>query len=182
MKKFSENQYKIEILTIDEFSNLIQDKFREYNIKDKIKYFDYNDDLSKVFMSDDFVKYCKFFVAYNNKDIIGILKFGKFYKDYSISYLSVNSDYQNKGIVKDLLKKFLKYFKDNYNNEILNLSGYTVSGWKYLRPEILQLSKKYHIKLKEGYIEYDINWKTDKEIYDKAEEEIEKLYGKKYAY
>lgn len=86
------------------------------------------------------------------------------------------------GISKRLLEELFKYFSETYPNEILYWSGYSVEGWKYLHPKILELSKKYNVKVKEKPLEHVKGKWTDetRELYDKSRKEIKSLYGEGY--
>lgn len=63
----------------------------------------------------------------------------------------------------------------------MDWSGYSVDGWKYLHPKIMEMSKKYNVKVREKAIEYFKG--KDEETYnlvDKSKEEIKKLYPEWY--
>ncbi len=83
------------------------------------------------------------------------------------------------GISKKILEELFKYFSKTYPNEILNLSGYSVEGWKYLRKNILEFSKKYNVKIVEKPIEYPGRGEQDDDYWNlkkQSVEEIKKLY------
>jgi len=188
IKAFESNlEYKIDIFTIDEaytffYQNFLKKKGnKDYNLKDKIHYFDYYD-FNNRFSNDLYSKSCKLIIAHNDKDILGICKFAYWEgsKNYAISYLSSNKDFFSMGVSKKLLETLFKYFSEIYPNEILNFSGYSVDGWKYLRKSILELSKKYNVKIKEKGIEYPGIDGLKPDFYDlvsKSKEEIKKIYG-----
>ena len=177
--------YKVEVLTGKEFRELYHkiypydyDSDTNFDLKKKIHYFDWNFDSS--FADKKHRDSERLITAYNDKDILGICFFAWWDsgKHYSVSYLSTNSDYFNMGISKRLLDVLFKYFSETYPNEILYWSGYSIEGWKYLHPTILQLSKKYNVKLREKAIEYVKGDWTDEtcELSNKSREEIKKLY------
>lgn len=191
--------YKVEVLTADEFSKLynklypynydLDENEKQFHLKDKIHYFDYGD-MKRSWWGRNQIydKTLRLITAYNDKDILGVCKFAYWDsgKHYAVSYLSTNNDYFQMGISKKLLEELFRYFSETYPNETLNWSGYSIDGWKYLHPKILELSKKYNVKLKEKGIEYvtgptwieNGKWKDEAiEIYDKSKEEIKRLYG-----
>lgn len=156
-------------------------KYKKIDLKDKIRYFDYND-FNTWSASQKYLDTCRFFIAYNEKEILGICKFAYFgnSETYSISYLSVNIDFNHMGISKIILEKVFEYFSNTYPSETLSLSGYSLDGWKYLRKNILELSNKYKIKIIEKGIEYpgktgysDEYWSMVKQ----SKEEIQKKYN-----
>lgn len=185
LKTFESNfNFDIGVFTIKEASKLYQkylDKYDyEYDLKDKIHYYSYND-FDTFYASDNYIKTCRFIIAYNEKDILGICKFANFQISghYSISYLSTNKDYLYMGISKKILEELFKYFSKTYPNEILNLSGYSVEGWKYLRKNIFEFSKKYNVKIVEKPIEYPGRGEQDDDYWNlrkQSVEEIKKLY------
>jgi hypothetical protein len=179
--------YKVEVLTSDEFSDLYTklypfnyDSDKQFNLKDKIEYFNYND-IGRSWSNEIYDKTLRLITAYNDKDILGICHFAYYdlSKHYAVSYLSTNNDYFQKGISKRLLEELFKYFSETYPNETLNWSGYSVKGWKYLHPTILEMSKKYNVKIVEKGIEYIKGKWTDedRDLFDKSREEITKIYG-----
>jgi len=186
----SEINYNVDIFTIDEaykffYQNFLKKKGnKDYDLKDKIHYFDYYD-FNDRFSTDVHSKSCRLIIAHNDKDILGVCKFAYWEgsKNYAISYLSTNKYFFSIGISKKLLEALFKYFSENYSNETLNFSGYSVDGWKYLRKNILELSKKYNVKIKEKGIEYPGVKGMEPDFYDmvsKSKEEIKKEYGEDY--
>ena len=157
--------YNVDIFTLNQVGKFY-DKFNqnhpEYDIKSKIHYFDYSD-FNPWFASENFQETCIFIIAYNDSDILGICKFAfwDLTQTYAISYLSTNQDYLHLGISKKILEKLFDYFYKTYPNEILNFSGYSVEGWKYLRKHILELSQKYNVKIKEKGIDSLTNYEKD---------------------
>jgi hypothetical protein len=189
----SMTNYKVEVLTADEFNSLFHKLYtydydkHNYNVdlKDKINYFDYDDMNWSYSRTGEYQKTLRLITAYNKTDILGICKFAYWdsSKSYSVSYLSTNKDYFKMGISKKLLDVLFKYFSETYPNETMGWSGYSVDGWKYLRPTILEMSKKYNVKIREKAIEYIKNWDDEKrELFDKSREEIKKLYPDSYGY
>ena len=116
------------------------------NLENKIKYFLYND-FNNYSASENYKKTLRFIVCYNNKDILGVCKFANWSisGNFSISYVSTNIDYRNKGISKKILEVFFYYFSETYPNETLNLTGYSILGWVCLRKYNLEFSKLLNI-------------------------------------
>jgi hypothetical protein len=174
--------FNIDIFTIKEASEFYYSNFSQYDLKNKLHYF-YYEDFSTTFTSDSYEKSCRLIIAYTDADILGICKFANWdiTGHYAISYLSVNENFFQKGISRKLLEALFKYFSETYPNKTLSFSGYSIDGWKYLRKNILEFSKKYNVKIHEKAIEYPgKNHKQDDKFYDimkKSREEIEKLYG-----
>lgn len=162
--------YKISIFTIDEASNFYskfikrnnyygEDGYEKYNLKKKIHYFDYVDIQKSWAASNEYNKTCRLIIAHNDKDILGICKFAYWgsSESYAISYLSTNEDFLGIGVSKKLLEKMFEYFSKTYPNDVLSFSGYSIDGWKYLRKNILEFSKKYNVKITEK--KHTISWK-----------------------
>lgn len=184
------SNYQVKIFTNDEFYDFLnenRDKYHIYDekndLKSRIKYFDWND------FSSWFPHWLKkhgetlrFIVAYNDDDILGICKFAwfDFGQHYSMSYCSTNKNYYQHGISKRLLEELFKYFSETYPDDTLHLSAYSVLGWKHLRKTILQLAKKYNVKIQEQSIKYDYSWDTDEEIVKQSQDTIKDLYGSQY--
>ena len=176
--------YKVEVLTarkIGETYNKLYRKYRDFNLKDKIHYFDYQDMRGSWSGNNDvYDKTLRLITAYDDKDILGICKFAYWTttKRFAVSYLSTNNDYFNMGVSKKILEVLFQYFSKTYPGETLGWSGYSIDGWKYLHPKILELSKKYNVKLEEKGIEYVIDWTDEKrELFNKSREEIKSIYG-----
>lgn len=186
IKRFESNlNYKVDIFTIKESQKLYQSYLEKYDynydLKDKIHYYS-TDDFSTFSTSKKYLETCRFIIAYNNDDILGICKFAYFdlNKHYAISYCSTNKDYFGKGIAKKLLEELFKYFSKTYPNEILNFSGYSIEGWKYLRKYILEFSKKYNVKIFEKGVEYPGKAGYSDDFFDlvhKSKEEVKRIYG-----
>jgi hypothetical protein len=183
--KYFENieNIKVEVLTADQFEKLYLKIYpNQIDLNHLIKYF-YWDDLTSIFSSPKHSESIRLITAYNDKDILGIclIAWWEMSKHYSISYLSTNTNYLKMGISKKLLDKTFQYFSETYPNDELNFSGYSIEGWKYLHKNVVELAKKYHIKLKERAIHYITDWNDEKrQLYDKSREEINKLYGYEY--
>lgn len=182
--------YNVEIFTINQakkFYEELIEKYPEYKLKDKIHYFDYND-FYPWFPSDRYSETCRFIIAYNDKDVLGICKFAHWDSGnhYAISYLSTNHEYLQMGVSKKILEKMFKYFSETYPDEVLNFSGYSVEGWKYLRKNILEFAQKYNVKIKEQGIQYPGRSggfsKEDYELMSKSSEEVKKIYGEENYY
>jgi len=176
-----EMKVKTEVLDIEQFRNLIFEKYSyESNsiLMDKIKYFQYEDTTS-CFCSQLHLEHLRFIVACNEKDIVGICKFA--YWDlsgnYAISYLSTHKDYLNQGVAKAVAEKLFQYFKQKYPNDILGLSGYSISGWKYLRKYFLQYSHDYNVKIDEKPIEYVTEWNDEnRKLFEESREIVKPKY------
>jgi hypothetical protein len=179
----SMTNYKVEVLTGKEFNELYLKLYprQKVNLKDKIHYFDWSFD--NGFGDKKHNDSIRLITAYNEKDILGICFFAWWSSGdhYSVSYLSTNKDYFNMGISKRLLDVLFKYFSETYPDEIMYWSGYSIEGWKYLHPSIVQMSKKYNVKLREKAIEFFKGWSDEtRELVDKSKEEIKKLYPEWY--
>jgi len=185
--KESVTNYNIEVFTIDDAEKLYYKYIKMYNynytLRDKIHYFS---GFEKSNFSDNFNDTCRFIIAYNDKDILGICQFAYWTSgaQYAISYCSTNKDYFSIGVSKKLLEELFKYFSKTYPNETLHFSGYSVEGWKFLRKYILEYSKKYNVKIKEKGVEYPgIGDHKMDDFYDlvgKSRKEIEDIYGPYY--
>jgi len=181
----SVTNYKVEVLTGDEFRELywkIYDKVN-MNLKDKIHYFNW-DDISSIFSKDKHKESSKFITAYNDKDILGVcyIAWWDSGEHYSVSYLSTNKDYFGMGVSKRILDVLFKYFSETYPNEIMYWSGYSIDGWKYLHKNVIEMAKKYNVKVREKAIEYMKNdWSDEtRQLYNQSKEEIKKLYPEWY--
>jgi hypothetical protein len=118
-------------------------------------------------------------VAYNNKDILGVAKVAYYdiSNHFAMSFLSTNKDYYSLGISKKIADKMFSYFSKEHPNEILNISGYSISGWKFLRKTLLKYSLKYNVKIKEKPIEYITDWsKENRDLFNKSREIIPPEY------
>jgi len=183
--KYFENieDMKVEVLTSDQFEKLYFKIYpNQVDLSSIIKYFDWNN-LSSIFSTPKHSESIRLITAYNDKDILGICFFAwwELSNQYSISYVSTNKNYLRSGISKKLLDKTFQYFSEAYPDEELNFSGYSIDGWKYLHKNVVELAKKYNIKLKERAIHYVTDWNDEKRhLYDKSREEINKLYGYEY--
>ena len=156
--------YKVEVLTTRKIREIYDKlypnntrKYRHFDLKDKIHYFEYQDMRGSWGGGNDvYDKTLRLITAYNDKDILGICKFAYWTmtEHFAVSYLSTNNDYFNMGISKKILEVLFQYFSETYPGETLGWSGYSIDGWKYLHPKILEMSKKYNVKLEEKGIEY----------------------------
>lgn len=189
IKKFENNvEYEIGIFTIDEahslYRKILENNDYNYNLENKLHYFNYND-FNTIYASDEFIESCRFIIAHNKNDILGICKFAYFdlSDNYSVSYLTTNNEFLSIGVSKKILDVFFKYFSKKYPNNILSFSGYSVEGWLYLRKNILTLSKKYNVKIKEKGVQYPgISGYNDEffSLANKSKEEINKTYNNEY--
>lgn len=185
--KESVTNYEIGVFTIDEAKELYRKYLKKYkwnyNLRDKIHYFH---DFEKSNFNDNYNETCRFIIAYNDKDILGVCQVAYWSSSghYAISYCSTNKDYFGLGVSKRLLEELFKYFSETCPNEILNFSGYSVDGWKYLRKYILEYSKKYNVKIKEKGVEYpgvgDHKMSDFYDLVGKSKKEIEDIYGSYY--
>jgi GNAT superfamily N-acetyltransferase len=172
MQKF---KYEIKVFKLKEINNLFS-KYINQNIVGDIHYFSYSD-CSTCFCSDTYIESCKYVVAYNKKQILGICKIAVFElsnKYVSISYCSVHKNYQNRGIGRALIEKGIEVVK-TYNMP-LNTSQYSVLGWKYLRPVLIKLCEKNNIVLRDSVVGYG----DHNEEFFKLREESIKNFQEKY--
>lgn len=185
LKTYESNfNYEVGVFTNKEASELYRKYLEihdyEYHLKGKIHYWD---GFSSWSSSETYDKSSRFIIAYNEQDIIGVCHYAYYSSQdhYSISYCSAHKEYLQKGISKRLLEETFKNFSKEHPNEVLNFSGYSIDGWKYLRKYILEYSDKYNVKIREKGIEYPgLSGKQDDEYWDmvhKSREEITKKYG-----
>lgn len=184
LKLYESFDYNIQIFKSDDFYQFLINNYGfEYDIKDRIKYFDY-DDFSSVFGSKEYLDSLRFIVAYNKKDILGVAKIAYYsmQESYAMSYLSTNNSYFNRNISKGIAEEMFNYFSKTYPNETLSISGYSISGWKYLRKTLKEMAKKYNVKLKEKGIEFFDGKPSDEDLdlFNKSREEIQKEYPGTY--
>ena len=75
---------------------------------------------------------------------------------------------------------FTSYFSHKYSKEILYVSQYSVSGWKYLRPLLLNLCKQKDISFRDNIIGYmDDDAKYSDEYYTLRDISI-KIVGERF--
>jgi len=150
---------KTEKLTASEFSKLVYNgnlpKEKYKTDLAKIKYFSFID-LGCSYGSKKYDDSLIFIVSYDEFHIYGVLKFAYFESDkhYSISYCSTNKDHLNKGVCYKIVNLFTSYFKQKYPDELLFISQYSVSGWKYLRPLLSNLCSQKNISFKDNIVGY----------------------------
>ncbi len=110
----------------------------------------------------------RYVVSYDSEHIYGVLKFAWWSgsNHYSIGYCSTNTDFVNKGICSSIVNLFCKYFSSVYPHDFLNISQYTVNGWKYLRGVILKSCIKNNISFNDNIIGY----------FDKGEDYADEYY------
>lgn len=154
---------KVDVLKAEEFRKIVLDRYqrknRTENLKDLIHYFNYSD-FDTYLSPKTYLDTLRFVVAYNDTDVMGVAKFA-FYemsKNYSISYVSTNDKFFNQGVSKALLNKIFEFFHLNYPNEVLHLTGYSISGWKYLRKYVLKFSEEFEVEIKESPVEFITKW------------------------
>lgn len=164
---------KTSVFTQEELRDFIQ-KRKLNNLKEKIHYFSY-DDLSSLFCSKDYIENLKFIVSYTEKELVGICKFSYYSlsEGYAISYISTHEDYKNRGVAKAVIEELFKFFKSNFPNNTLSLSGYSINGWKYIRKYILMFSQKYNVRINEKPIEYVTEWtEKNRELFDESRKQL----------
>lgn len=171
---------EVSVLTLEHFRRMVREKYSYNNISltDKIHYFHYSD-LDTFFASESYIEHLRFIVAYDEKDILGACKFSYYdlSKEYGVSYISTNVDHKNKGVGKAITKKLFQFFKENYPTQTLGLSGYSISGWKYLRKYIVEYSQELQVPIKEKPIEYITEWTDEnRKLFDESREIIKPLY------
>lgn len=123
----SVTDYKVEVLTADEFSDLynklypynydLDENEKQFHLKDKIEFFDY-EDMNFSFggrneggRNEMYYKTRRLITAYN-KEILGICKIAYFdlQKNVSVSYLSTNNDYFQNGNFKKIIGRIIQIF------------------------------------------------------------------------
>lgn len=176
MMKLSKNKDKMEIKVVnrEELVNIIY-KGKSIPCKDYaydlsvIRFFSYND-LSLSYSSEKYEENLKFTICYDEKHIYGLIKFAWFdlNKHYSIATASINKNYKNKGIMSKMLKCFIAYFAKEYPNKELCVSEYTTSGWKYLRPKLIEYCSNLKVQFKDNIIGYadEMNSPYPEEFYE----------------
>lgn len=169
---------KTKVLTQEEFSYLIYGNSgmpkKKYSIDlDKIRYFSFDDICRSWMASEKHTESLRYVVCYDKNHIYGALKFAWFEgsKNYSITYCSTNKEYVSQGICKEIIKVFCEYFSNTYPDENLNISQYSVSGWKYLRPTLLRYSKINNIT----FVDNIVGYFDDGKVYDKEYYELRDL-------
>jgi len=138
------------------------------NSIEKIRFCSYEDICMFGWFDEHHNDSLRYVVCYDNDHIYGVLKFAWWSgnKHYSIGYCSTNTDFVNIGICKKLVNLFCKYFSSVYPHDILNISQYTVSGWKYLRNVIIDSCVKNNISFNDNIIGY----------FDKGKEYADEFY------
>jgi len=166
---------KTESMTASEFSKLVYcgclPKENYVNDLKQIKYFSYDDFGCHFYGSKEYNDSLVFVVCYDEEHIYGVTKFAYFSNEehYSISYCSTNKNYLNKGICSKMVDLFTSYF-----------SQYSVSGWKYLRPLLLNLCKQKDISFRDNIIGYmDDDAKYSDEYYTLRDISI-KIVGERF--
>lgn len=120
------------------------DEFREVyrkNIK-SINELMYFDNTTNFYESEN----VNFFIVKIDNNIAGIAHIRKSpYIDntYWLSYLSVNHEYQNRGVASKLSDFVFRWFKDN--NIQFESSSYTEEGFLKLKPLFNKLAVKYDV-------------------------------------
>lgn len=177
--------YTISVLKPDEFRKNYQKFYnhKDIDLKDKIKYFDYYDMSIPFSASKSYEETMRLITIYNSNDIIGVCKIAYWEgsQNFAVSYLSVNTDYQNQGFSRILINKLFEYFAKTYPNETLHMSGYSVKGWKYLRKYIVISSEIHNVTISEKAIEYITEWSDEsRKLFDESRLIINNQYKLSY--
>lgn len=177
--------YEVKIFNVKEFINfLYRDGFliKKYEkLPEQIKYFSF-DNLNTIFASDEYLNTLRFILVIDSdKNILGIAKIAVFLcsnESVSCSFLSVNINNRNKGISKILIKNMLEYIKDNFDKPF-STSEYSISGYKYLRNNIITKCKELDLTMIDNVIGFDDTGKYDNEYYNLCNKS-RKIYNELY--
>ena len=160
------------------------------NLDKNIDFFSY-DDCNRFFAPD---LYCESFrmicvVNNNETEIYALAKFvifGSKANRVSLSYISTNKLYLNRGYSKMILDKTFEYFECEFNspysifhNLSIAISEFTPSGYKYVRPYFLFLCKKYNLPFFDNVVGHQED-NCDIEEFSKLYRESRILYNQTY--
>lgn len=182
---------EVKVFNQKQLLNLIYDsglpKKQYSNLTEDIRFFSY-DDLSSCFMTTEFKNSLRFIVAFDEKVIYGIAKiaiFGNSKECISCSYLSVNINFRNLGISKMIVDTMIEYITNEplYLDLLFSMSGFTPSGYKYLRKNIINKCNELGLNFIDNVVKYEdkVNGELilNEEYYKLREEsiaEFKKLY------
>jgi hypothetical protein len=191
---------KINIFNINEFQNFIYKgkglpNILYTNLDKEFDHFSW-DDLSTCFAPQQYLDTLRYIVITNDKNIIlGISKIAVFESSkhsVSCSYLNVNKNFRKLGISKILINAMLEFIKtaEIYSNKPYNSSQYSVSGWKYLRKNIIQKCTELNLIYIDNIVGFPDKDKNNKPMHDEefyrlcaeSKEIIKKLYPEKAYY
>lgn len=154
---------EVKILNSSEFQNYIYSNYRTEKkleeLEENIRFFQCSDFNSLFFASDNFKNSLKYILLVTGKKLVGISKIAIYDNDkdaVSCSYISVHKNYRGKGLSKILIDATFVCIKTNnvYDGKVFRTSGYTPSGYKYLRNYLLSTSEKHGIEIIDNYVEY----------------------------
>jgi GNAT superfamily N-acetyltransferase len=161
-----DNLFIFDNVNTKEYYNLCQ------QLKSDLKYFSI-DNFNRPYSSDLYEQSKRFIICHNSKIILGICEIAMYDKKYiSISNLSVNKQFQRKGISKLLLNKLMEVLKSDFKDITLTCSQWSVSGWKYLRNSLLNICKENNINFTDNKIGFCENNEYD-EMYQLIDENKE---------
>ncbi len=174
--------YQVSVLDYDGFFQLIYGNGgmpKDETVYDRIRFFNtYDFGWSQKSQVKPF-----YTVLQDGDKVIGIAKIG-FYssnnfheKDYSLSYLSIDLEYRNKGLTRVIADKLFEFLKEKGFE--LKTSSYTYAGKMKLQKVLNDMSIKWDVKFtdkKETDSLIDADWMYDENLNHK--EEIEKYYKK----
>lgn len=168
--------------TKDEFFKVLYDEdkhdMKDPSIINRIRFFNWQDDFG---WRDNKYYYS---VLFDGDKVIGVCKIGHYDmsergkdKNYmSISYCSIDKEYQNKGYLKFMIIELVKFCKEKGFD--LGSSAWTVPGNVKLRPLVKKYSKEYGVDFLDHNRKHDREWMYNadmKSIEDMTEEEREKF-------
>ena len=132
----------VKVFSSDElYDFLYQDDYDKFKItindlKDRINYFQ----IENSYWRNDF-----YIIKFINDKIVGILDYvicvdGPTFQGHYhfLSYVSVDEEFQNQGIAKELLQYWIQNCY-NSNKGLCGCSGFTESGYKFLKPILERL-------------------------------------------
>ena len=154
------------------------------NSIDKIRFCSYENVCMFGWFDEKHNDSLRYVIYYDSEYIYGVLKFAWWSgnKHYSISYCSTNTDFLHNGVCRRIVNLFCEYFVSVQPNEILNISQYTVSGWKYLRNVIIEACSKNNIQFNDNIIGYFDNGKEFADEFYQLRDLSIKIIGKEEYY
>lgn len=121
----------------------IEDQDRYYSLGSLIK-----DDFGKFYSLDDLLNrsYIYIFGYYDKDKLVGFIHVSKSYEVIDIDNIVVDSDYQRKGIAKELLNYIFNYFEDatSYILEVREDNKAAINLYKSFDFKVINKRDKYY--------------------------------------
>ena len=121
----------------------IEDQDRYYSLGSLIK-----DDFGKFYSLDDLLNrsYIYIFGYYDKDKVVGFIHVSKSYEVIDIDNIVVDSDYQRKGIAKELLNYIFNYFEDatSYILEVREDNKAAINLYKSFDFKVINKRDKYY--------------------------------------